>query len=176
LNRVYIGIGTNVGDRIANLHAACSSLKDILNNFSASSVWESKPLIVEDQPRFLNMAVSGNYGGDENSLLEDLHRIEASLGRDRSREISKGPRTMDLDILIYSDIKIETETLIIPHPEILNRAFVLFPLLEIYPDNLPAFIQYKAALEQIDDQGVECFIKFEKGKSIFKSLEDKRIE
>lgn len=83
---------------------------------------------------------------------------------------------MDLDILIYSDIKVETDTLTIPHPAILDRAFVLFPLLEIYPDNEPDSIQYKEALEQIDDQGVECFIKLEKGRNIFKSLEDKRIE
>ncbi|WP_255566863.1 2-amino-4-hydroxy-6-hydroxymethyldihydropteridine diphosphokinase [Oceanispirochaeta sp. M1] len=169
-------MGTNVGDRIANLLGACRSLNDILDDFSASSVWETRAMIVEDQPNFLNMAVCGDYQGGENSLLEDLQRIEASLGRDRSREIPKGPRTMDLDILFFSDKKIETETLTIPHPGIRLRAFVLYPLLEVYPKDSPAYIQYKEALEQMDDQGVECFIKIMKGKSIFKALEEKRIE
>lgn len=176
LNKVYIGIGTNVGDRIANLHAACRSLNDILDNFSASSVWETRALIIEDQPNFLNMAVCGDYQGGENSLLDDLHRIEAYLGRDRSREIPKGPRTMDLDILLFSDKKIETETLTIPHPGIQMRAFVLYPLLEIYPNASPFYIHYRKALEQMDDQGVECFVKIVKGKSIFEALEEKRIE
>lgn len=161
-----------MGDRLANIHGACCSLKDMLIDFTTSSIWETKPLIIEDQPSFLNMVISGHYLGDENSLLGDIHRIEASLGRDRSKEIPKGPRTMDLDILIYSDLKIETETLSIPHPAISDRAFVLIPLLEIFPESLSSYSQYKEALEQIGDQGVECFIKLEKGQSIFKSLED----
>ncbi len=103
------------------------------------------------------MAASGLYPKAPHELLKDLQSIEASLGRNRSKEISKGPRTMDLDILLFDRISLESADLIIPHPEIEKRAFVLTPLLDIIPPGTPLYSGYKRVLDHLEDQGVEYY-------------------
>jgi 2-amino-4-hydroxy-6-hydroxymethyldihydropteridine diphosphokinase len=121
-----------------------------------SSLWESAPLIVEDQPAFYNMVFSGVYSGDAESLLDALNGIEADLGRNRAKEISKGPRTMDLDILLFGEEDRADERLVIPHPGVCERAFVLRPLLEIMPDDEESYFSYKVALDKLTDQELYC--------------------
>lgn len=143
---------------------------------SLSSVWETRPMIVEDQPLFLNMVVSGSYSGTADELLVRLHAVEEQLGRDRSQEVPKGPRTMDLDILLFGDLNLQDEHLTVPHPGIRERAFVLEPLLELLPPGFPPRKEYSKALEKNADQGVECYIERSHVKNVFKGAEEKGIE
>ncbi len=128
----------------------------LLSSPEYSSLWESAPLIVEDQPAFLNMVFSGYYSGDAEALLNDLNRIETELGRNRSMEISKGPRTMDLDILVFGCESRSDDRLVIPHPGVCERAFVLRPMLEIMSDDEDGYYSYKDALDKLTDQELYC--------------------
>ncbi|WP_455381797.1 2-amino-4-hydroxy-6-hydroxymethyldihydropteridine diphosphokinase [Salinispira pacifica] len=132
--RVFLGIGSNLGDRHANLDAASGSVAEYLESVVASSVYETDPQEVTDQPRFLNMVIAGDTTLSPEALLDAIHRIEASLGRDRSGELPKGPRTVDIDMLLYGREVRERATPILPHPRMHLRQFVLVPLLEIAPD------------------------------------------
>lgn len=118
------------------------------------------------------MAASGLYSGSPEELLFELQSIESALGRDRKNEISKGPRTMDLDILLFGDLVRNTDLLTIPHPGIGERAFVLTPLLDIIPSDIPLYREYKRVLDQLEDQGVEYYMNF----TGIAASEDKGIE
>lgn len=131
-------------------------MSGILSTPLYSSLWVSAPLIVEDQPSFYNMVFSGTYGGDAESLLDALNGIEAELGRNREEERAKGPRTMDLDILLFGEEKRSDERLVIPHPGVTERAFVLRPLLEIMPDDEESYFSYKDALDKLSGQELYC--------------------
>ena len=130
-NTAYISLGTNMGDRYSFLKMAVRSLKDNsqLKLVNYSSIYETDPVGYEDQDLFLNMAVEVNTVLTAQELLDVCLAIEKDLGR--KREIRWGPRTIDLDILLYNQENIETETLIIPHPRMQERAFVMVPLLEM---------------------------------------------
>ncbi len=156
---VYIGAGSNRGDRFGNLAAAWFSIRSMLNRPEHSSLWETAPLIVEDQPRFLNMVFSGVYSGSPLQLLGELQRIESENGRDRSREVFKGPRTLDLDILLFGDERIRSDRLILPHPGIHSRAFVLTPLLEVHPEEDPCNLEFRKSLQILGDQDIVCIRK-----------------
>ena len=121
-----------------------------------SSLWESAPLIVEDQPAFLNMVFSGYFEGTAESLLGFLNKIEAELGRNRAVEIPKGPRTMDLDILLFGNESKTEPRLTLPHPALTQRAFVLRPLLEIMSDDEEPYFSYRDALDKLVDQELYC--------------------
>ena len=153
---VYIGAGSNLGNRFENLKESWEAIQDIFESTDHSSLYETAPLIVENQPKFLNMDFKGVYRGSALKLLSLLHRIESSHGRNRGKEISKGPRTLDLDILLFGHETISSESLIIPHPEILNRSFVLTPLLEVYPEDGVYAEGFRKALEGLSDQNVIC--------------------
>jgi 2-amino-4-hydroxy-6-hydroxymethyldihydropteridine diphosphokinase len=99
-----------------------------------SSLYESEPMYVTDQPRFLNAVGVISSGKTPREMLAALHEIEAALGRDRGREKRMGPRTVDLDILLCDHIVMDTPELTIPHPRMAERGFVLIPLLELAPD------------------------------------------
>ncbi len=131
---VYLGLGSNTGDRRALIDEAVRQIGDILQELRKASLYETAPMEVLDQPRFLNTVVSGSTRLDPYELLERTQRIETSLGRDRSRERRKGPRSLDIDILLYGDLRMSGETLTIPHPSMTERGFVLVPLLELEPD------------------------------------------
>ena len=156
---VYIGLGSNIGDPFATLLECCRKLRKILENLSVSSLWETEPLIVEDQPRFLNMVVSGSFAGSPLELVEQLWKMENEAGRNRSLERPKGPRPLDLDILLFGSQVVANDTLTIPHPGMTERAFVLVPLIELNQSLTDPVSRhpYKSFLESIDDQGFICY-------------------
>jgi GTP cyclohydrolase-4 len=129
---VYFGLGSNLGDRQANLVEAVQSLRAQVHVDGLSSVYETEPAYVTDQPRFLNMAARGVTALKPDELLAFLKRIEQRMGRRQTERY--GPRPIDLDILFYDDVVLKSETLRIPHPLIPERGFVLVPLAEIAPD------------------------------------------
>src|SRR5271157_2882601 len=129
---IYLALGTNLGDRIANLRAAIEALSPEIKVIVESKVYETPPWGYEDQPAFLNMAVKGETGLKPESLLKRLKQLEVQLGREQS--FRWGPRLIDIDILFYDDLILESESLTIPHPRLHERAFVLVPLTDIAPD------------------------------------------
>lgn len=128
---VYLALGTNLGNRLANLRAAIKSLAPEIIVLSESKIYETPPWGVENQPDFLNMAVKCETALEPESLLKRLKQIEVQVGREKT--FHWGPRVIDLDILFYDDLILESESLIIPHPHLHERAFVLVPLAEIAP-------------------------------------------
>jgi 2-amino-4-hydroxy-6-hydroxymethyldihydropteridine diphosphokinase len=128
----YLSLGTNIGDRLANLRTAVSSLAPSVMVQAQSSIYETEPWGYSEQPTFLNQVIKCDTELTPQELLEFLKKIEVSMGRQETFRF--GPRLIDLDILFYDHVKLDTPTLIIPHPRIAERAFVLVPLVEIAPD------------------------------------------
>jgi 2-amino-4-hydroxy-6-hydroxymethyldihydropteridine diphosphokinase len=130
----YLGLGSNLGDREANLAAAEARIASVpgVRVVKKSSIAETDPVDYLDQPRFLNRVVVIETTMAPLDLLAELKRAEEELGRVRS--VPKGPRSIDLDILLYDGAIIATAVLTIPHPEIKNRPFVLRHLVEVAPD------------------------------------------
>jgi 2-amino-4-hydroxy-6-hydroxymethyldihydropteridine diphosphokinase len=133
--RAVIGMGTNVGDRLATLEAAIWSLdeSDGIEVRDVSGIWETAPWGGVEQGPFLNAVVVVTTTLSPHALLADLQATEAAFGRDRDAEVRWGPRTLDLDILLYGDEVVATDDLVVPHPRLTERAFVLVPLLEVLP-------------------------------------------
>lgn len=131
-HRVFIGLGTNLGDRLANLHAARQALDPKVKLCQASSVYQTAPWGYLDQADFYNQVLEGETELTPLRLLNFLKKIEKDLGR--IENFRYGPRLIDLDILFYDDLVKRTERLEIPHPRIPERAFVLVPLAEIAAD------------------------------------------
>ncbi len=135
MTTVVIALGSNLGDRLANLRAAVAALPDRGVTVSrVSSVWETAP-VPADQPPFLNAALVGATDLAPTELLAALKQTERELGRRAGRRW--GPRPIDLDILFYGDESISTPDLTIPHERLVERAFVLAPLAEVMSGPLP---------------------------------------
>jgi GTP cyclohydrolase-4 len=128
---VYFGLGSNLGDRQANLVEGIQRLRAQVEVARLSSVYETEPAYVTDQPRFLNMVVQGVTALDLDTLLAFLKRIEQAMGRRGS--VRYGPRPIDIDILLFDDQVVRSESLTVPHPLLAERGFVLVPLDEIAP-------------------------------------------
>ncbi len=133
MNTAFLSIGTNMGDREAHLTQAIQVLRgtDGIKSVETSSIYETAPVGVTDQADFLNLVVCLTTKLTPYELLAECQRIEQELGRVRT--IRWGPRTVDLDILLFNNETIESETLSIPHPRMKERAFVLIPLTELAP-------------------------------------------
>jgi 2-amino-4-hydroxy-6-hydroxymethyldihydropteridine diphosphokinase len=129
--KVYLSLGSNRGDSPAILRAAVEALRGLLGGLRASNLYLSDPMYLRDQPAFLNLAVTGDCLLAPLELLDAIQGIEARFGRDRSRERSKGPRSLDIDILLYGDLVIDSDRLVLPHPRMAERKFALLPLLEL---------------------------------------------
>jgi len=129
---VYLALGTNLGDRPANLRAAIVALPPSVVVLQSSSMYETPPWGFTNQPAFLNMAVKAETRLEPAALLAHLKRIEQELGR--TPTVRWGPRVIDMDILFYDDLVLETPEATIPHPRLHERAFVLIPLADIAPD------------------------------------------
>ncbi len=129
----YLSVGSNIGDRLYHLVEAVRALRsyDGVEVLAVSSIYETTPVGYADQADFLNVAVCVETAVGARGLLDVCQQIEQELGRERT--IRWGPRTVDLDILLYGTDTIEAENLIVPHPRMHERAFVLIPLLEITP-------------------------------------------
>ncbi len=135
MSRVFIGIGSNLGDRRANCRAAVRMLEERgIRVVKTSALIETEPWGVKEQPPFINMALEAETELDPQMLLGALKDIERALGRQET--LRWGPRTVDLDILFYDDLVMNGETLRIPHPLLHARDFVLIPLAGIAPDKV----------------------------------------
>jgi 2-amino-4-hydroxy-6-hydroxymethyldihydropteridine diphosphokinase len=128
----YLSLGSNLGNREKNLQDAIQALYLIGHVRSVSSIYETEPVEFTDQPSFLNCAVALETPSTPAYLMQQLLEIEKAMGRRRIHK--KGPRTIDLDILLFDDAVVNTTELTIPHPAMQNRRFVLEPLAEIAPD------------------------------------------
>ncbi len=130
--KVYLALGTNLGDRAENLRQALVHLAAQVSIDTRSQIYETEPWGVTEQPRFLNMVVAGETQLDAPELLHFLKTIERELGR--TPGVRYGPRVIDLDILLYDDDLVRTPDLIVPHPRLAERRFVLVPLADLAPD------------------------------------------
>jgi 2-amino-4-hydroxy-6-hydroxymethyldihydropteridine diphosphokinase len=130
----YLGLGSNVGDRRANLQAAVEGLwVHGVQAVVASSVYETEPVgEVLDQPDFLNACVRVETDLEPEALLDACKAVERALGREPGG-VRHGPRPVDVDVLLLDGVELRSERLTIPHPELVNRRFVLVPLLELDP-------------------------------------------
>jgi 2-amino-4-hydroxy-6-hydroxymethyldihydropteridine diphosphokinase len=134
IENAYVGLGSNLGDRAGYLLLAVRGMLDAgLDVIRLSSIYETEPVEYEQQPAFLNMVaeVRGSTLPSPDQLLARLLRIEYALGR--TREVRMGPRTIDLDLLIFKDNQSDSEFLTVPHPRLAGRRFVLVPLSELVP-------------------------------------------
>ena len=130
----YIGLGSNLGDRVAHLLSAVNAIKYLGDSIAVSSVYESEPFGVGDdsQPRYLNMVLAIRTRLGPHRLLTELLKIEKANGRVRHHRNES--RTLDLDLLLFGGDIIETVELLVPHPRMHKRAFVMLPMSEIAPD------------------------------------------
>lgn len=152
----FIGLGTNLGDRAANLRAALRELARLGSIRGVSSVYESEPVGIKEQPRFWNMAVELGTGLAPRELMAALLHAERRLGRVRG--VRGGPRLIDLDLLLYDDRLASEPELELPHPRMLERAFVLAPLVELRPE-----LQHPASAERLADRlAAGCFERVER--------------
>ena len=126
---VYLSLGSNLGDRSLNLHTAIGKLQEIGEVVAVSSFYETEPVIYTDQPWFLNCAVALKTELMPKLLLTRIMAIEQHMGR--RRVVSKGPRIVDIDIVLFGNSVVDTPQLHIPHPAMHERRFVLEPLAEI---------------------------------------------
>lgn len=131
--KVFIGLGSNLGDREQHMRAAIDELSRLPDStvLRVSSMYDTEPMGLEDQPNFLNAVALLDTTLTARQLLWNLLLIEKRLGRVRTQKW--GPRTMDLDLLLYGDLIVEEDDLNVPHPEISRRSFVLVPLVELEP-------------------------------------------
>lgn len=170
----YIALGTNIGDRLKNIKLALFHLNNEqgIKIKAMSSIYETDPVGYEEQDPFLNMVIEVKTSLTPQQLLNICLSIEKTLGR--KRIIRWGPRTIDLDILLYNDENMETENLTIPHPRMHERAFVLIPLLEINPlIRLPKDRRLlKDYLDDLSDiKGVKLWKQIN-GEDVFAHLEN----
>jgi 2-amino-4-hydroxy-6-hydroxymethyldihydropteridine diphosphokinase len=159
----YLGLGTNIGDRQAHLEAALTAIAQIPTTslLRQSPVYESKPWGKTDQPDFLNMVAEITTQLEPHTLHRYLQSIERDLGREERRE-RWGPRPMDIDLLLYGTHAIETASLLVPHPRLWERHFVLRPLADLVPDmKSPSGIAIEQLLQTdaITSQGLSLHIQ-----------------
>ena len=154
---VLIALGGNVGDvrqtfrkAIANI---CGMAQAVL--VARSSDYTTPPWGEENQDRFVNACIEIDTRLDPHALLFTLHKIEKKFGRDRAVEQHWGPRTLDLDLIAYDDVKIDKPELTLPHPRLFERAFVLVPLAEIVPGRIIAGRRVSEALAQLSTEGIQ---------------------
>ncbi|MFP4408466.1 MAG: 2-amino-4-hydroxy-6-hydroxymethyldihydropteridine diphosphokinase, partial [Spirochaetaceae bacterium] len=160
----FLSLGSNIGDRAANLYEATARISRLLGETTRgrmllSRLYETEPLYDTEQPRFLNLVLRLTAAPPPKLLLGELQRIEVELGRVRDPQRPKGPRPVDIDIVLYGDRVIESDDLEVPHPGLRERAFVLKPLLEIAPysadprDETPL----RELLDCLGEQGVYLY-------------------
>ncbi|MCB9134742.1 MAG: 2-amino-4-hydroxy-6-hydroxymethyldihydropteridine diphosphokinase [Anaerolineales bacterium] len=154
---IFLSLGTNLGDREANLRSAIAALAPAVRVTRASSVYETAPWGFTDQPSFLNMVVAGETDLPPLELLTFLKTLETKLGR--TPTFRYGPRLIDVDILFYDDLTLQTPELVIPHPKLHERAFVLVPLADVAAEWVhPVLGQtVSALLVDTDTAGVFAF-------------------
>src|SRR5688500_3576363 len=128
---VFLGLGSNQGDRERNLRDAVERLGAVVEVDAVSSVYETEPVGFQQQPDFLNLVVRARSALPPDALMTELIGIERAMGRERS--FRNAPRLIDIDLLMYGDLAIDMPELVVPHPRMVGRAFTLLPLIELNP-------------------------------------------
>ena len=152
---VYIGLGSNLGDRVANLRAAINAIQQLGDSIGMSAVYETEPFGVdEEQPKYLNMVVAIRTNLIPTVLLFEFLDIERTHGRTRNRQNES--RTLDIDVLMVGSQVLETPELVLPHPRMHERAFVMLPLSEISPQAVHPTLKLTVSeiAARLSDQGV----------------------
>jgi 2-amino-4-hydroxy-6-hydroxymethyldihydropteridine diphosphokinase len=154
---IYLALGTNLGDRMENLRRAIAALSPTLHVTALSPVYETPPWGYADQPAFLNMALAGETKSEPRELIVFLKNLETELGREKT--FRNGPRLIDMDILFYDDLVFEQADLVIPHPHLHERAFVLVPLNDIAPELVHPVLKRNVheLLKDVDTKGVNFY-------------------
>ena len=147
-NKVYLSLGSNIGNRQEYIESAIELVgkREGIKILKKSGLYETSPIGYVEQDLFLNAVIKIETDFSEREILKIINKIENEL--DRKREIRWGPRTIDIDILIFSDKKINETDLIIPHKEMLNRLFALVPLIEIYDGE---YFEKEKIIERIEE-------------------------
>ena len=154
---IYLSLGSNLDNRLANLKAARNALQPAVHISACSAIYQTEPWGITNQPLFLNQVLQASTRLSPNRLLAYLKELETALGR--TPTVRYGPRRIDLDILLYDSLVLDSEHLTIPHPRLAERAFVLVPLAEIAPQ-LRHPVTGQTMLEllaQVDRQGVSLY-------------------
>lgn len=166
MHDVWLGLGANIGDRVSFIEAAIEGLSSFVSNIRLSPLYETAPRDFVDQADFLNGVIRGETSLEPVDLLERIHVIENEGGRVRSGVVSKGPRTIDIDILyfdeVYRDFGLRDGSLLtIPHPSASERLFVLRPLLDIDPDKIDPVdsVPLRDKASHLSDQRVKLYRK-----------------
>ena len=165
MKTAYLSLGSNLGDRGAHLREAIDRLDQAQARVTrVSPVYETEPMDLKDQGWFLNLAAEVETELFPMQLLARISRIEYEMGRRRT--VLKGPRVIDIDILLYGDLEIQTSDLTIPHPRMLERAFVLVPLAEIAPKLIVPgqSLTVTEYLNKVDREGIRRLETGEIGK------------
>ena len=153
--KAFLGLGGNVGDSRATLDRAAALLNGHgIKIVSRSSDYQTPPWGVENQAPFVNLCLAVETTLTPHQLLDRIHEVERALGRDRAAETRWGPRTCDIDILSHGDVTLNDPDLVLPHPRMFERGFVLMPLAEIAPDAVIGGRQVKDALKTVDTTGI----------------------
>ncbi len=157
--KAFLSLGSNMGDRLEYLSKAIDKIAEIqgCNILNKSRVYETEPWGYENQEAFLNLCISVETYLSPYELLESLQTIELEL--DRVRKIHWGPRTIDIDILLFDDIICEDDKLTIPHPRMRERAFVLIPLYDIEKNLIIDGIKLEDLINKIDTRGIKEYKK-----------------
>ncbi len=152
-----IALGGNVGDIRSTFKKAIAHICGMAQAalLARSSDYATPPWGEANQDRFINACIEIETALDPHALLFTLHKIEQKFGRDRAKEQRWGPRTLDLDLIAYDDVKLDKPELTLPHPRLFERAFVLVPLAEIAPERMIAGRNVKDALAQLSIDGIE---------------------
>lgn len=154
---IYLGLGSNLGNRLSNLDKAEKELGFFVKILKRSPVYKTQPWGYVDQPYFLNTTLSAVTDLPPLNLLTEIKKIEEQMGR--AKTFHYGPRLIDIDILFYGDLVFEHENLVIPHPHLHERAFVLVPLVSIAPDYIHPKIGQRVIdlLQKVDLEGVSLY-------------------
>jgi 2-amino-4-hydroxy-6-hydroxymethyldihydropteridine diphosphokinase len=155
MHKVYLSLGSNIGDTRSNLDQALLLLKEKIVICKRSSYYKTEPVDFKDQDWFLNRVLEGETDLEPFELLSFTQSIESTMKRVKTRRF--GPRLIDIDILLYDGLSIDAEILTIPHPRMRERAFVLVPLLEIAPDLKIGRDSVKKILDGLEVEGI-CMI------------------
>jgi len=154
---IYLALGSNLGNRLANLKTAIGNLTPQMKVKKKSPVYETQPLEFKEQGAFLNQVVKAETYLEPDALLKHLKRLEIALGREPSFE--NGPRLIDLDILFFDNMVVDAPSLAIPHPRLHERAFALAPLADLAPDFVHPILNKTVSelLNDVDQSGVVLY-------------------
>jgi 2-amino-4-hydroxy-6-hydroxymethyldihydropteridine diphosphokinase len=157
MTQAWIALGGNVGDSREILARAVAMLCDdaAVRLTARSADYRTPPWGVEDQAPFVNLCIAVDTTLSPHDLLARAHAVERALGRDRAKEQRWGPRTADIDIIAYDDLTLDDGDLTLPHPRLLERAFVLVPLADIAPDLVVAGTRVADAAAKLEPAGIE---------------------